>query len=132
MSSPSDSPGLNASTVADPVYLWPGVAVAGVPAGGRALQADTQEVAVGATSRAEVFGFDPSAADRLLWIPCHPPVVPSNSLCWSVKRFDGVVLGGGTVVVVVVVSVGGWVDVGDPVVPDGSKGTAAPLVSMSM
>src|SRR6185437_14801140 len=131
MSSPSDCPELDASTVADPVYLWPGVAAAGVPAGGRALQADTQDVAVGATSRAEEFGLDPSAADRLLWMPCHPPVVPSNSLCWTVKRFDVVVLGGGTVVVVVV-SIGGWVDVGDPVAPDGSEGTAAPLVSMSM
>src|SRR5580658_10098475 len=87
MPSPRDSPELGVSTVASPMYLSPGVAAAGMPTGGSALQADTHDVAVAVTSRAEEPGVDPWAGDNVASTGCHPPVVPLNSVCSAVRRF---------------------------------------------
>src|SRR5580700_704794 len=98
MPSPRDSPETSASTEASPMYLSPGVAAAGVPAGGSALHADTDDVAVAVTSSAEEPEVDPWAGDKVALTDCQPPVVPLNSVCSGVRRFDP----GGTDVVVVV------------------------------
>src|ERR1700722_11866231 len=109
MPAPRTSPEPGASTEAFPMYLAPRVAAAGVPAGGRALHADTDDVAVAVTSRAEEPEVDPWAGDKVALTGCQPPVVPLNSVCAGVRRFDP---DGTVVVVVVVVVVGGGGGVG--------------------
>src|ERR1700683_1789667 len=109
MASPRDSPALGASTEASPMYLSPGVAAVGVPAGGSALTAPADEVAVAATSSAKEPEVEPWAGDKVALTGCHPPVVPLNSVCAGVRRFDS---GGTVVAVVLVVVVGGDVAVG--------------------